>query len=122
MEHEIATPDELNHKEQPRGRLEARVQPYQERVIRGGLEDVLLRLHPVNILVVRYQRLLDYLHRVDALRRLELDHEDLGIGTPSDHADELKIVEAVLALIGGALGAGHLVQRQLLALHVTRCT
>ena len=57
--------------------LEAAVQPDEEGVVGGGLEDVLLGLHPVDVLVVRHQLLLDHLHGVDALVLLQLHHQYL---------------------------------------------
>lgn len=50
VEHEVAAADELDDKEQPGRRLEAGVEPHQERMVRGRFEDVLLRLNPVNVL------------------------------------------------------------------------
>lgn len=61
VEHEIAAPDEFDDEEEPTGRLETGVKPNQEGVIGGGLKYVFFRLHPVDILVVRDQRLLDHL-------------------------------------------------------------
>ena len=58
--------------------LEAAVQPDEEGVVGGGLEDVLLGLHPVDVLVVRHQLLLDHLHRVDPLVLLQLHHQHLS--------------------------------------------
>ena len=57
--------------------LEAAVQPNEEGVVRGGLEDVLFRLYPIDILVVRHQLLLDHLHCVDAPVLLQLHHQHL---------------------------------------------
>ena len=50
VEHEVSAADKLDDEEEPRGRLEAAVQAHQERVVGGRLEDVLLGLHPVNVL------------------------------------------------------------------------
>ena len=50
----------------------------EEGVVGGGLEDVLLGLHPVDVLVVRHQLLLDHLHRVDPLVLLQLHHQHLS--------------------------------------------
>ena len=50
VEHEVAAAHELDDEEEPRRRLEAAVQAHQERVVRRRLEDVLLRLDPVNVL------------------------------------------------------------------------
>ena len=50
VEHQVAAAHELDDEEEARRRLEARVQPHQKRVVRRRLEDVLLRLHPVNVL------------------------------------------------------------------------
>ena len=43
--HEVAAGDELDHEEQTRLVLKARVQTHEERVVRRHLEHVLLRLH-----------------------------------------------------------------------------
>ena len=43
--HEVAAGDELDHEEQTRLVLEARVQTHEERVVRRHLEHVLLGLH-----------------------------------------------------------------------------
>ena len=50
VEHEVAAADELDDEEEPRRSLEAAVQAHQERVVRGRLEHVLLRLHPIDVL------------------------------------------------------------------------
>ena len=50
VEHQVPAPHELNHEEEAGGRLEAGVQAHQEGVVRGSLEHVLFRLHPVNVL------------------------------------------------------------------------
>jgi hypothetical protein len=121
VEHEVATSDELDDEEEPRGSLEAGVEADEEGVIRGRLEHVLLRLHPVDVLVVGDQGLLYHLHSVNALRLLQLDHEDLGVGAASDYAYKLKVREAVLA-IARSLRAGDLVQGQLLPLDVAHRT
>lgn len=96
------------------------MQTHEERVIGGRLEDVLLRLHPVNVLVVGDQRLLDHLHRVDSPRALQLDHQHLGVRATTDNPDQLKVAERVLSLhVTGTLCTRHSVQRQLLALVAT---
>ncbi len=106
VEHEVPAAHELDDEEEPARRLEARVQPDQERVVGGRLEDVLLRLHPVDVLVVRHQLLLDDLHGVDALRRLELHHQHLGVAAPPDHAHQLKVGERHHGRGGVSLGLG----------------
>lgn len=55
-------------------------------MVRGGLEHVLLRLDPVDVLVVGDERLLDDLHRVDAARLLQLHHQHLGVAAAADDA------------------------------------
>lgn len=79
VEHKIATSDEFDDEEEPRGRLETRMEANEEGMIRGCLEYVLLRLHPVDILVVRYQCLLYNLHSIDPLCTFKLDHEYLRV-------------------------------------------
>lgn len=68
VEHQIPSPDELDHEEQSARCLEAGVQADQEWVVRGGLEHVFLSLNPVDVLVVGDERLLYHLHSVYALR------------------------------------------------------
>lgn len=75
--HEIPTPNKLNDKEQSARRLEARVQPHKEGMVGGGLEHMLLCLHPIDVLVVCYQRLLDHLHCIHAFCALQFYHQDL---------------------------------------------
>lgn len=101
VEHEVAPAHELDDEEQPGGRLEARVQADEEGVVGGGLEDVLLRLHPVDVLVVGDEGLLYHLHGVDALCLLQLHHQHLGVGAAAYHSDQLEVVEGVLALGSG---------------------
>lgn len=98
VEHQIAAAHKLNHEEQPRIGLEARVQPHQKRMIGRRLEHMLLGLHPVDVLVVRHQRLLDHLHRIDAARAAQLHHQHLRVAAAPDHADQLEIVERILPL------------------------
>lgn len=98
VEHEIAPAHEFDDEEQSGGRLEARMQTDEERMIGGRFEDVLLRLHPIDVFVVGDQRLFDHLHGVDALRLLQFDHQHFGVGTATDHTDQIEIVEGVLAL------------------------
>ena len=61
VEHQVPSPNKLNYKEQPRCRLEARVQAHEKRVVGSSLEHMLLCLDPINVLVVRHQFFLDYL-------------------------------------------------------------
>lgn len=75
--HKIPASNELDDEEQPAGGLEAGVQPHQEGVVGGGLEHMLLRLHPVDVLVIRHQSLLDHLHRVHAFCALQFYHQHL---------------------------------------------
>lgn len=100
--HQITATYELDDKEQTTRRLEARVQADQERVVRGDLEDVLFGLHPVDVLVVAHQRLLDHLHRVDALGLLQLDHHHLRVRTATDHTQQIEVVDRVLRTVLGA--------------------
>ena len=94
--------------------LEAGVKTNEEGMISSSLEDVFLCLHPVDVLVIRHQLLLDHLHGVDPPCRLELDHEDLGVGAAADHLDHVEVAEAdhVLVLMaGGGRGPGALICR-----------
>lgn len=123
--HQIAASHEFDDEEQATRRLEARVQADQERVVRSDLEDVLFGLHPVDVLVVAYQRLLDHLHRVDALGLLQFDHHHLGVRAASDHTQQIEVVDRVLRtvlgahdLIGVVVVKVALLFAQLLAVHV----
>ena len=71
--------------------LEARVKSNQEWVVACCLKDMLLGLHPVNVLVVCHQLLFNHLHCIDPLGRLQFDHKDLGIGATADDLDQVKI-------------------------------
>ena len=62
-------------------------------MVAGRLKNMLLRLHPVDILVIRHQLLLYHLHRVDPLSRLELHHEDFCIGASADDLDQVEVSE-----------------------------
>ena len=62
-------------------------------MVAGRLKNMLLRLHPVDVLVIRHQLLLYHLHRVDPFRRLELHHEDLCIGATADDLDQVEVSE-----------------------------
>ena len=50
VEHEVPSSHEFDDEEEAGRSLEARVKTHEERMVRGGLEDVLLGLHPVYVL------------------------------------------------------------------------
>ena len=95
--HQVAAAQVLDDEEEARLGLKARVQADQERVVRGLLEHVLLRLHPVDVLVVVHNGLLDHLHGVALLGALVLGQEDLGVRAAADHLDQVELLEAHLA-------------------------
>lgn len=98
VEHEIATTHEFDYEEQTRWRLEAGVQAHQKRMIWGRLKHVFLCLHPIDVLIVCHQGLLDHLHGVNPLSTLQLHHQDLRVGTTADHPDQLEVIQRVLPL------------------------
>ena len=110
--HQVTAAQVLDHEEETRVGLEAGVQAHQERMIGGLLEHVLLGLHPVDVLVVVDDRLLDHLHRVAFLGLLVLGEEHFGVRAAADHLDELELVQADLfaarARPTAAHGYGHL--------------
>ena len=64
VEHQVPSPHELNDKEQPGRRLEARVQTHEERVVGSSLEHMLLCLDPVYVFIVGHQFFLDDLMKI----------------------------------------------------------
>ena len=107
VEHEVAAADELDDEEESAGSLEAGVETHEEGVVGGRLEDVLLRLHPVDVLVVGDKLLLDHLHGVDPLGGLELHHQHLGVGAAADDLDHVEVAEADhVGLVLGDRGRG----------------
>ena len=50
MKHKIATTHKFDDEKKPRGRLEARMEADQKRMIGGRFENVFFRLHPIYIL------------------------------------------------------------------------
>ena len=120
VEHQVSPADELDHEEEAGSSLEAGVEPHQERVVGSRLEHVFLRLNPVDILrkkkrrikiqtfffmaawknfsvvthlVIRDQLLFDDFHGVDPPSLLEFHHEHLGVRAPTDHADQLEVID-----------------------------
>ena len=73
--------------------LEARVESHKERVVGGCLEDVFLRLHPVDVLIIRHHLLLDDFHGVNASRLLQLNHQNFGVAATPDHPDQVEVVD-----------------------------
>ena len=91
MEHQISATNKLNDKEQPRGRLEARVQTHQEWVVRSCLKDMLFGLDPVDVLVIGDQLFLDHFHGINALGLLQFYHQHLGVAAATNHANQVKV-------------------------------
>ena len=69
------------------------MQPDKEWVVGGRLEDVFLRLDPVNVLVVGDHLLLDDLHGVQPTGLFQLHHQDFGVAAPPNHPDQVKVVD-----------------------------
>ena len=93
MKHKIATTHKFDDEKKPRGRLEARMEANKEGMVAGRLEDVFLRLDPVNVLVVSDHLLLDDLHGVEPTGLFQLHHQDFGVAAPTDHPDQVKVVD-----------------------------
>lgn len=79
--------------------LETRVQPHQERMIGGRFEYGLLRLHPINILVVVEHLLLDDLDRIDLPGPPMFGLDDLRIRALPNNGQELEVVQRHLPSI-----------------------
>ncbi len=66
-------------------------------MIGGLLEHVLLRLNPVDVLVVVYRRFLNDFHGVAFARAFILNKKYFSVGAATNHAYQIEIVEAHLA-------------------------
>ena len=79
VEHQIPAIDVLDDEEESRGALEAGMEADKEGMVRGGFEDVLFCLHPVDVFFVADQFFLDHFHRIEALSRVQTDQENLKL-------------------------------------------
>lgn len=62
-------------------------------MVGGSLKDVLLCLHPVYILIICNEFLLDHFHGINSLRLFQFYQEDLSIAASPDDPDHLKVIQ-----------------------------